>query len=646
MAIQTLLIANRGEIACRIIRTTRALGIKSIAIYAQGEENAMHSKMADEAYCLGPLPLKNTYLNIEKIITIANQQGADAIHPGYGFLSENAHFAKACEMAGLIFVGPTSEAIAAMASKDDAKAIMVNADVPTIPGYMGKLQDEATLVGEAKRIGYPILLKAAKGGGGKGMRLVHDQNQIVEAIHSAKRESLNSFGDDTLIIEKYLSQARHIEVQIIRDHFGNTRHLYERDCSIQRRHQKIIEFTPAFAIPDTIKASLYDAAIRAAEAIDYHNAGTIEFLYYDNAFYFMEMNTRLQVEHPISEMITGIDLVEWQLRIANREPIPLAQSEIKQNGSSIEARVYAEDPFNHFFPATGKIKQWYHPSQSNYRIDSGVEIGNEVSVHFDPLLAKIIVHESSFEKAVRSMQSVLNETHVFGVTTNLPFLRKILNHTDFIQGKMHTQSVEQNLNQLLPHFPELNASLICTACQLLLSQRVTTFSSSPWQQMNCWRLNLPFKETITLNYHGESIEVTVIHQENSRYFTLLCPTYNLNQTLEKLNEIALPFYADENSLAFAKAGAEYAFSFVKKDQDANIGVDDHHLIAPMPGIVTQIWVKIGDKVNKGEKLLALEAMKMEHTVLAPQQGIVKNVCYRKGEQVSEGSELIEIECAS
>lgn len=666
MPIKKLLIANRGEIACRIMRTAQKMGIATVAIYSQGEENALHVQMADESYNLGALPLENTYLNGEKIITIAQSAQVDAIHPGYGFLSENAEFAKACEQAGVIFVGPSSQAITAMASKDEAKITMAQADVPTIPGYMGKAQDENTLANEAKLIGYPVLLKAAKGGGGKGMRLVHAHEEVAAAIQAAKRESLNSFGDDTLIIEKYLPQARHIEVQVIRDGFGNTRHLFERDCSIQRRHQKIIEFTPALNIPEKIKAALYEAAMRAAEAIDYRNAGTIEFLFHDNAFYFMEMNTRLQVEHPITEMVTGVDLVEWQLRIANGEAIPLAQSEIQQKGSSIEARVYAEDPFNQFFPVSGQITKLNYPNNKSTRIDSGVNVGSEISVHFDPLIAKIIVHGPSFSEATKSMQQVLDQTLIFGVTTNLPFLRKIIKNPDFIAGKMHTQYVEQNLKQLLPHYPELNAQILTTACQLRLAKRAeTATSTSPWQQMNCWRLNLPFHEILTFNYHGQNIEVTVNHldethsssqrmrgssldspfRKNDDEFILICPEYGLNQKVELIETKLFPFYIDENSLTFLQAGYEYAFSFAKKSHDAG-ATDENHLIAPMPGIITQVWVKNGDKVNKGEKLLALEAMKMEHTVLAPQHGIVKNVFYRKGEQVKEGSELVEIEFAT
>ncbi|MGE3319750.1 MAG: acetyl-CoA carboxylase biotin carboxylase subunit [Candidatus Berkiella sp.] len=665
--INRLLIANRGEIACRVIRTAKRLGIHTIAVYAKEDQHALHTTLADEAFCIGSAPLENSYLNIDHIISAAKESRADAIHPGYGFLSENAHFAKRCQQENIIFIGPSPNAIAKMAVKDEAKRIMQSAGVPVVPGYQGTSQSVKDLETAARDIGFPLMLKAAKGGGGKGMRIVKQPAELIDAIESAKRESLASFSDDSLFIEKYLTDARHIEIQVFRDSHGNAVHLYERDCSLQRRHQKIIEESPALHINEDIKQQLYNAAINAAHAIDYLGAGTIEFLYASNEFYFMEMNTRLQVEHPVTEMITGLDLVEWQIRLAEGEAIPARQQDIHCHGHAIEARIYAEDPCNHFLPATGYIKDAFLPQGLNYRLDSGIQVGDKISIHFDPMLAKLIVHAQNREEARKALLSALAQYHLVGITTNIAFLRNVLLSDDFIEGRIHTQTLEKSLTTLLPKAvkPTLEQLAIAGTIKVLTRRHQAILTEgdpySPWNRKDAWRLNDDFKESFDLFFQGVRYPLTLTYlperDENTIHCQIACSLFSttLSMTghlkLGKLeitlanHQTIIPYYRDETSIEFLFLDQALSFQLEDSQQEYATSMGDSHqaIRAPMPGIITKIWVKAGDKVSNGSKLLALEAMKMEHTLAAPKSAAIKAIRYDIGDQVEEGCELIDFE---
>lgn len=665
--INRLLIANRGEIACRIIRTAKRLGIHTIAVYATEDQHALHTTLADEAFCIGSGGLENSYLNIDHIIHAAKESGAAAIHPGYGFLSENAQFAKRCQQEKIIFIGPSANAIAKMAVKDEAKKIMREAQVPVVPGYEGTSQTVNDLEAAAKGIGFPLMLKAAKGGGGKGMRIVKEAKALKDAIESAKRESLASFNDDSLFIEKYLTDARHIEIQIFRDNHGNAVHLFERDCSLQRRHQKIIEESPALHIKDNIKQRLYNAAINAAHAIDYLGAGTIEFLYTASGeFYFMEMNTRLQVEHPVSEMITGLDLVEWQIRIAQGEALPLKQADIHCQGHAIEARIYAEDPSNSFLPATGRIKDIFLPQGLVYRLDSGIQVGDKIGIHFDPMLAKVIVHAPSREEARKALLSVLLQYHLVGISTNIPFLRNVLLNDEFIAGQIHTQTLEKSLNALLPKpsKPTLEHLAIAGLIRVLTRRQSALSEGDPyslWNKKDAWRLNNDSSESLTFFCQGMRYPLTLTHLPNKGKNDIHCQVSSalFSSTLSirgylaqgKL-EVALanyqttiPYYCDDTGIEFIFLDQAIAFMLEECEHEHSLSDNEAHqaIRAPMPGIITKIWVKAGDKVSNGAKLLALEAMKMEHTLAAPKSAAIKAIRYDIGDQVEEGCELIDFE---
>lgn len=555
-----LLIANRGEIACRIIRTARKLNIHCIALYSEADKNALHVKMADEAVLIGPAPAKESYLNIAKIIDVAKQTGADAIHPGYGFLSENAAFARACEENNITFIGPSSKAIRAMGSKMLAKKIMQKANIPLLAGYFNQKQLLTAYKKAAQKIGYPVLLKASAGGGGKGMRIINNEEEFFSAWNSAKREALVSFGNDEMILEKFLPDCRHVEVQILGDHSGSYVSLFERDCSVQRRQQKIIEEAPAPNISENLRNKLAEVGIAAAKAINYSNAGTIEFLLdTNNHFYFMEMNTRIQVEHPVTEMITGIDIVEWQLRIAAGEKIPIAQKNIVKNGHAFEARIYAEDSENNFLPVTGKITQFKMPETNNtIRIDSGVQEKDEISIYYDSLLAKLIIWDKDRSKALKKLNQALNKCSIEGIKTNIEVLKKITLNPYF-QNAVLSTSIVKNLNN--NNF--INDEDIY----------------SPWNTNQNWRL-------------GSEI----VKQASSRKVL----------ATKKKHSITKP------------------------------------LIAPMPGRVTVLLVKPGQKVKQGENLIAIEAMKMEHIITAPGDGVVEAVFCQTGEIVQEGKELLKI----
>lgn len=587
--IKSLLIANRGEIACRIIHTAKKLNIKTVAIYSEIDTHAKHVKMSDEEIAIGKNSPRESYLNIDAIIQAAKKAKVDAIHPGYGFLAENAAFAKGCENANIIFVGPSSNAISAMGSKLQAKNLMISANVPTIPGFSGPIQDVDSLVIEARKIGLPVLLKASSGGGGKGMRIVQEEVNLKDAILSAKRESQNSFGDDTLIIEKYLPNARHIEVQIFGDSHGNYVHLFDRDCSMQRRHQKIIEEAPAMHIPAPVREKMYTCAISAARAIHYSNAGTIEFLLTeDNQFYFMEMNTRLQVEHPVTELITGIDLVEWQLRIADGETLPLTQNEIKQNGHAIEARIYAEDPLHEFLPITGTIEALTLPQNAvsftngSIRFDSGIQEKDAISIYYDPLIAKLIAYDKDRVSAFSILNKALKDTSLIGLKNNIPFLRALTEYPQVVQNDAHLSSswLSQNLKWVLDAMSQSNL---------------------PIQSMV--RMNHTWHETQTPRFLNDGLFRTGQNQTGNSIYS-----------------------STDHSSSFETAMEHHPLA----------------VISPMPGIITHIYVKVGSKVNKGEKLMAVEAMKMEHVITAHKAGTIQSIHFKQGESVQEGTDLMEL----
>ncbi|MGB6977319.1 MAG: acetyl/propionyl/methylcrotonyl-CoA carboxylase subunit alpha [Gammaproteobacteria bacterium] len=657
-----ILIANRGEIACRILRTAQDLGIRCIAIYSAADAQALHVQLADEAYLLGPAPSRESYLNIEKILQIAQHAGAEAIHPGYGFLSENADFAEACIKAGICFIGPPAAVIRLMGLKNAAKQHMQQAGVPIIPGYLGTEQTLQTLQNAATEIGYPLLIKAAAGGGGKGMRLVQQASDFAEALASAQREAKTSFGDDRVLLEKYLQQPRHIEVQVMADHQGNVVHIFERDCSIQRRHQKIIEETPAPHLTPTIREQICAAAVAAAKAVGYVNAGTVEMLLdQEQHFYFMEMNTRLQVEHPITEMISGLDLVEWQLRIASGELLPLQQSQIQKQGHALEARIYAEDPQHNFLPATGKIVYLQTPDLNHQvRLDSGIAQGDTIGVYYEALLAKLIVWDTTREAAVQRLQQALRQFRIVGVTTNLDLLQAIVQHPAFFAGQINTFFIEQYAEQLLAENSFLNDEFIAFASLwVLLSTQLNTTGStessedaaSPWCAHDAWRLNANPQHHLYFHRAGREIQVRVVYQDaehfdlywENRHWTVSGSLLANNEMQACLNGIKMQtmIIPHKNALHIFW-GEHHAILYL----GALPTHTKHHdevtasLTSPMPGMVVAILVEIGQKVKQGDALVVIEAMKMENTLYAPRDGVVAALHCQTGDSVQEGAELL------
>ncbi|MGH8751528.1 MAG: acetyl-CoA carboxylase biotin carboxylase subunit [Burkholderiales bacterium] len=661
-----ILIANRGEIACRIARTAQHLGIRTVAVYSEADLNARHVAECDEAVLIGPAPARESYLNIGRIVAAAKKTGAQAIHPGYGFLSENAEFAQACAAAGLIFIGPPAAAIRAMGSKSAAKEIMAQAGVPLVPGYHGADQELKTLTRAAEKIGYPVLIKASSGGGGKGMRIVDSAAQLADAIASAKREAASAFGDDQLLIEKYLVKPRHIEVQIFADTQDNAVHLFERDCSVQRRHQKVLEEAPAPGMSASRRKQMTEAAIACARAIGYVGAGTVEFIVDANdAFYFMEMNTRLQVEHPVTEMITGLDLVDWQLRVANGEPLPLKQNQITLNGHAIEARIYAEDPARDFLPATGSIVHLRTPRENaQLRIDSGVRQGDAIGIHYDPLLAKLIVWDQTRAAALQRMHTALKNVQIAGLTTNLQFLARIVNHPAFAQAQLDTGLIERHRAELIPApAPASNPILALAALSELLrvehaAHRTAAASSepcSPWNETAGWRLNLDNHHTLYFR-DGDILRTVIAHYRNHHYLLELPDvTINASAELNENGELAatldgLRVHAtvvrQPHLISVLYAGGIHnliAHDPLAQAMEQEAG--DGNLTAPMSGRIIEVMVKAGDDVERGAALMILEAMKMEHTISAPVKGKVQQVNYVKGAQVNEGAELIVFETA-
>ncbi|MDX1677829.1 acetyl/propionyl/methylcrotonyl-CoA carboxylase subunit alpha [Arsukibacterium sp.] len=651
-----ILIANRGEIACRVIDTAHKLGIRCVAVYSEADANARHVRMADEAYLLGPAPSKDSYLRGDKIIDIAKQSGAQAIHPGYGFLSENEDFAKACSDAGVVFIGPPVGAITAMGSKSAAKKIMADAGVPLVPGYHGDDQSDEKLSSESVNIGYPQLLKAAYGGGGKGMRVVWKKEEFSDALAGARREAKAGFGNDKMLIERYLTKPRHIEIQVFCDNHGNAVYLAERDCSIQRRHQKVIEEAPAPHFSNEQRKAMGEAAVKAAKAIDYRGAGTVEFLFdEDGSFYFMEMNTRLQVEHPVTEMITGQDLVKWQLLVAAGEHLPLSQHEVQIDGHAIEVRVYAEDPNNDFLPQTGKLTYLRQPEASRHvRVDTGVVENDEVSPYYDPMIAKLIVWDESRDRAIARMLRALDDYRIAGVTTNLSFLTSLTEHPAFKAAELDTNFINQHQVDLFaPASKEDNQALVLAALFILEQQKapVTANTSlSPWQYSHGWRLNET--PTVLLNLiHDDKAEQLIVREQQQHYLVELqgqqiCCQAQLNgdelsATLgDHKTKVRVSRYQDTISV-FIK---HHRYDFIYRTEvTTELDSSEHagSLTAPMNGTIVAVMAKAGANVKAGETLVVMEAMKMEYSIKAPTDGVVNEVFYSAGDLVKDGAELVD-----
>ncbi|MFC6440338.1 acetyl/propionyl/methylcrotonyl-CoA carboxylase subunit alpha [Bowmanella sp. JS7-9] len=659
-----LLIANRGEIACRVIKTAKKLGIKTVAVYSDADVNALHVAMADEAVHIGAAPSKESYLQSQRILDAALALGVDAIHPGYGFLSENAAFANACAANGIEFVGPPTGAIEAMGSKSAAKAIMEKAGVPLVPGYHGDNQDPAFLKQQAISMGFPVLLKAAAGGGGKGMRQVHSEAEFDNALAAAKREAMSSFGDDLMLVEKYLTQPRHVEIQVFCDKHGNGVYLFERDCSLQRRHQKVIEEAPAPGMQADLREQMGDAALKAAHAIGYVGAGTVEFLLdVDGSFYFMEMNTRLQVEHPVTEMITGEDLVEWQIRVADGEHLPKTQAQLQIKGHAFEARVYAEDPNNDFLPATGTLAMLETPQESRFvRVDTGVREGDDVSVYYDPMIAKLIVWDENRDKALARLQSALRDYRICGMTTNLTFLHALASHPAFAAAELDTNFIHKHEQRLFAAAkPELSTYLVAGAVYLALKQAQDTTHiiprnadiHSPWNKQSQWRANDNYHQTVVLS-HDEQQQELVVSRHHAGHFAITAGTSaweatasldgrQLSIAINGVHQQLSVFEANEVLHLFGADG-EVVIRHVLPD----LQLDSDHggpadFAAPMNGTIVTHLVKTGEHVEKGTPLLVMEAMKMEHSIVAPTSGQVSEFYYQPGELVNGGADLLAFE---
>ncbi|HVA56181.1 MAG TPA: acetyl-CoA carboxylase biotin carboxylase subunit [Gammaproteobacteria bacterium] len=651
--IKRILIANRGEIACRVIRTCKRLEIATVAVYSDADRHALHVQMADEAIYIGAARAAESYLNIDRILAAARQTGAEAIHPGYGFLSENSEFARRCKKAGVVFIGPSPESMDAMASKSAAKTLMENAGVPVVPGYHGEDQDLKKLETEAKRIGFPLMIKATAGGGGKGIRIVHDAKEFKESLEGAKREARNAFSDDNVLLEKYIQQPRHIEFQIFGDSHGNVVHLFERECSLQRRFQKVVEETPSPFLDAAMRKKMGEAAVAAAKAVNYVNAGTIEFIVDpDKSFHFMEMNTRLQVEHPITEETTGLDLVEWQLHVAAGEELPLTQQQIKQCGHAIEVRLYAENVEKGFLPVTGRIERFEISDKDYLRVDTGVRSGDEITIHYDPMIAKISVSGNDRTEAIARLQHTLAHTAVFGIVTNLPLLRGIAQHPEFAAGRYDTGFIEHATKNLLSR-PRLSTTVIAAAIADELSALGRATAGTPWTA-DGWQLggkqglNFILREVddseyamhvagdaavFTFDLDGVAHEVCAQHLDEARW----------NVTLEdKTLAAEVLRHGVERQVAFDSQAFNFWLMSPYAHKSGRVADEATHPLSPMPGRVVAVHVKAGDKVEPGQALLVLEGMKMEYTVKAIVSGSIENVLYKEGEMVDAEAPLVDI----
>lgn len=675
-----LLIANRGEIACRIIKTAKAMGVRTVALYSDADIDARHVAMADESFYLGGSAPADSYLKASAIIDIAKQSGAQAIHPGYGFLSENADFARMCEQSGISFVGPTADAIDSMGSKSAAKEIMGAANVPLVPGYHGDAQDDKRLVDEANKMGFPLLIKAAYGGGGKGMRIVEGSDEVLEAIQSARREAISSFGNDKLLMERYLRQPRHVEVQVFADTQGNCIYLSDRDCSIQRRHQKVVEEAPAPGLSDALRVKMGEAAVAAAKAIDYRGAGTVEFLLdTDGSFYFMEMNTRLQVEHPVTEMVTGQDLVKWQLMVASGSELPLTQEEVRIHGHSFEVRIYAEDPQNDFLPASGKLNFLREPEQSKHvRIDSGIRENDVISNFYDPMISKLIVWDESRPRALQRLIHSLESYQISGVKHNIEFLANIAEHKAFSDANFSTDFIDRYGDSLIgtassDEQTALTLAALYQLCARKVEAKACAVNSkdpySPWGAVSGFRLNSASLHNVALlddNHEINHLEITEILVGEQSFYQLELNGSHLVLKGELKGEMLHAEIADSALAGCSDAqktsghkikvpvsrinddftlfinSTSYHFRALQTELEEELECLEDKLKAPMNGTIVTHLVETGDTVTAGQGLMVMEAMKMEYTIESPFDGLVTAFFFEPGELVSDGSLLVEV----
>uniref|UniRef100_A0A672IK73 Methylcrotonoyl-CoA carboxylase subunit alpha, mitochondrial n=1 Tax=Salarias fasciatus TaxID=181472 RepID=A0A672IK73_SALFA len=673
--IEKVLIANRGEIACRVMRTAKKMGVRSVAVYSDADRHSMHVAMADEAYHIGPAPSQQSYLSMEKVLEVAKRSGSHAVHPGYGFLSENTEFAEACKQEGIIFVGPPSSAIRDMGIKSTSKHIMSAAGVPIIGGYHGEDQSNEKLQAEAARIGYPVMIKAVRGGGGKGMRIARSDADFLEQLESARREARKSFNDDVMLVEKFVEDPRHVEVQVFGDMHGNAVYLFERDCSVQRRHQKIIEEAPGPGISPEVRRKLGEAAVRAAKAVNYVGAGTVEFIMdAQHNFYFMEMNTRLQVEHPVSEMITGTDLVEWQLRVAAGERLPLLQDDIILRGHSFEARIYAEDPNNDFLPGAGPLLHLSTPaSDSHTRIETGVREGDEVSAHYDPMIAKLVVWGEDRSAALKKLRYCLRQYNIVGLNTNIDFLLSLSGHPEFEAGNVTTSFIPQHYADLFPAPRAPSGAVVCQAALgLVLQERKQTQSftqsasdpASPFGSSLGYRNNIQFNRNLTetLLLFTSTLflslkNIDVIDCASCELFQIGDEVYHVTGEVETEGGAAFLHCSingvksrpklvilDNTVHLFSTEGSSQVSAPVPKYLGAVSGARAQGgAVAPMTGTIEKVLVKPGDKVTVGDPLMVMIAMKMEHTIRAPKSGVIKKVFFSEGSQANRHAALVELE---